>query len=123
MQFISVGYVVNNISYRCARLAKRLSERTSVNCMQDTFARATHSAGQARRATIGFLVYKRVKQTYIVYMKSICDMVFIRRIFYYYYISRIWTWRRETTARAQNRALVMVIYYLVYIISYGRMHA
>ena len=27
------------------------------NCMQDTFARATHSAGQARRATIGYLVY------------------------------------------------------------------
>ena len=26
--------------------------------MQDTFARATHSAGQARRATIGYLVYK-----------------------------------------------------------------
>ena len=27
-------------------------------CMQDTFARATHSAGQARRATIRYLVYK-----------------------------------------------------------------
>ena len=28
-------------------------------CMQDTFARATHSAvGQARRATIGYLVHK-----------------------------------------------------------------
>ena len=28
-------------------------------CMQDTFARATHSGlGQARRATIGYLVYK-----------------------------------------------------------------
>ena len=25
--------------------------------MQDTFARATHSAGQARHATIGYLVY------------------------------------------------------------------
>ena len=28
-------------------------------CMQDTFARATHSVGQARRATIGYLVYKQ----------------------------------------------------------------
>ena len=27
--------------------------------MQDTFARATNSVGQARRATIGYLVYKQ----------------------------------------------------------------
>ena len=31
-----------------------------LGCMQDTFARATHSAGQARRATIGYLVYKHL---------------------------------------------------------------
>ena len=40
-----------NISYRCARAWP------GDLCMQDTFARATHSAGQARRATIGYIVY------------------------------------------------------------------
>ena len=33
------------------------------SCMQDTFASATHSAGQARRATIGYLVYNLTSHT------------------------------------------------------------
>ena len=32
--------------------------RTASACMQDTFARATQPASQARRATIGYVVYK-----------------------------------------------------------------
>ena len=32
-------------------------------CMQDTFARATHSARPSARATIGYLVYKKSRET------------------------------------------------------------
>ena len=42
-------------------------------CMQDTFARATHSAGRpARRATIGYLVYKGQARTTIKYFVYKC---------------------------------------------------
>ena len=38
-------------------------KRRVVCCMQDTFARATHSARPSARATIGYLVYKVVCET------------------------------------------------------------
>ena len=37
---------------------KSIFEYKCLACMQDTFARATHSARPSARATIGYLVYK-----------------------------------------------------------------